>query len=139
MLKVTNSLFNKFKSSFPFCCIDLILVKGDEFLLVKRTIPPYKGKLCLPGGIIRRGEKINSAIKRIGKEELGVHLEIIQTVGFYEKIYQNRHDVTHCFIVRIKTGELTLDYQANHAEFFKNIPKGTADFFRKMLVDAGFS
>lgn len=139
MKYANSSLFKKFQSHFPFCCIDLILVKEKKFLLVKRTISPYKNKLCLPGGIIRKGEKLNSAIKRIGVDEIGVYLEAIRPIGFYEKIYHDRHDITHCFLVRIKKGTVKLNYQAEHAKFYSKIPKSTASFFKEMLKDAGFS
>ncbi|SHO42827.1 GDP-mannose mannosyl hydrolase [Nitrosotalea sinensis] len=139
MQRPDDTLFHKFQSYFPFCCVDLILIKNGKFLLVKRSISPYKGKLCLPGGIMRRGEKLEAAVKRIGREELGIDVEIKTSVGFYEKIYPNRHDVTHCFLVITKKGKIHYDYQAKTGKFFKNIPKETAPFFKKMLIDAGFS
>jgi ADP-ribose pyrophosphatase YjhB (NUDIX family) len=139
MKYVSNMLFNKFQDSFPFSCVDLIVIKNNQFLLVRRTIPPYRNRLCLPGGIIRRNEKLISAIKRIGKNELGVEIKMIKAVGFYEKIYKNRHDISHCFIVRIEKGIIKSDHQASEVKFFNKIPKETADFFKIMLQDAGFS
>ncbi|MDE2588479.1 MAG: NUDIX hydrolase [Patescibacteria group bacterium] len=131
-------LFSKFQNFFPFSCVDLILIKNNQFLLVRRTIPPYENRLCLPGGIVRKDEKMSSAIKRIGKDELGVKVKIIKSVGFYEKIYKNRHDITHCFVVKIEKGSLKLDHQAREMMFFNKIPRETAGFFKIMLQDAGF-
>lgn len=138
MKYASKLLFSKFQNFFPFSCIDLILVKDDKFLLVRRIIPPYKNRLCLPGGIIRRGEKLSSAIRRISNNELGIQVQIIKPVGFYEKIYKNRHDITHCFVVKTVKGSLKLDKQASEMMFSNKIPREVPDFFKAMLRDAGF-
>lgn len=136
--QIPKPIFNQIRKHVPLSCVDAILVKGDSFFLVRRNIPPFKNKWCLPGGIIKRGQTIFNRLDQVGKEELGVKFKIVKTVGFYEKIYKNRHDITHCFMVQSKSDNVKLNFQASEGRYFKKIPSNTASFHIKMLKDAGF-
>jgi 8-oxo-dGTP diphosphatase len=57
-----------------------------EVLLVRRGIPPYKGRLALPGGFVRPAEDLADAALRELREETGlagerIHLEQVATYG----------------------------------------------------------
>jgi 8-oxo-dGTP diphosphatase len=136
--KVPEKLFQKIKENIPLSCVDIILVKNNEFLLVKRSISPYKNKWCLPGGIIKKNQKIIQRLQQVGKEELGIKVDIIKSLGVYEKIYQDRHDISHCYVATSSKQELKLDFQAKSAKFFTKIPNNTSNFHALMLRDAGF-
>ena len=138
--KIPQKLFEEIKNSIPLSCVDLIVInRNNEFLLVKRSITPYKNKWCLPGGIIKRNQKIHEKLYEIAKKELGINVEIIRPIGFYEKVYSSRHDISHCFIVKSNNlKNLKLDFQAEEMKFFKKIPKNAALFHIEMLQDAGF-
>ena len=138
--KIPEDLFQQIKNKIPFSCVDAILVnKNKEFFLVKRSISPYKNKWCLPGGIIKRGQKIRQKLAETAKDELGIKFHKVKELGFYEKIYKERHDISHCFIVTSKNKSIKLNFQASEGRFFKKIPKNTASFHAKMLREAGFS
>ena len=137
--KISEELFQKIKQNIPLSCVDIILIKNDQFLLVKRAITPYKNKWCLPGGIIKKNQKIVERLNNVAKCELGVKVKIIKALGFYEKIYKDRHDISHCYVVTTDDKNFTLDSQANEFRFFKHIPDNTALFHVKMLKDAGFN
>lgn len=55
---VSQSLFEKFIEYFPTSCVDIVLFFDRKFCLSKRKIPPYRGYWHIPGGIIRRDEKM---------------------------------------------------------------------------------
>lgn len=136
---IPEKTFQLIKNNIPFSCVDLILVnENDEFLLVKRKIEPYKNKWCLPGGIVKKGQKLENKLQEVAKKELGIKTHDVRPLGFYEKIYPKRHDISHCFICRTKHDSITLDFQASSARFFKQIPNNTAQFHVIMLNDAGF-
>jgi 8-oxo-dGTP diphosphatase len=137
--QISESLFQRIKKNVPLSCVDLILVKNGEFLLVKRTIPPYKNKWCLPGGIIKKNQKIIERLNEVAKNELGVKVKIKQPLGFYEKIFKDRHDISHCYVVSSVDNDFKLDFQAAGFKFFKKIPDNIALFYVEMLKDAGFS
>ncbi|MEV6287168.1 NUDIX domain-containing protein [Kribbella sp. NPDC051770] len=57
-----------------------------EVLLIRRGIPPHKGRWALPGGFVREGEGLEAAARRELAEETGVgseriHLEQVATYG----------------------------------------------------------
>jgi 8-oxo-dGTP diphosphatase len=55
-----------------------------QVLLVRRAIPPFEGRWCLPGGFVRDGESLDAAARRELDEETGVrdvYLEQLYTFG----------------------------------------------------------
>ena len=60
----------------------VILEKGeDQILLAKRAIEPAKDTWDVPGGFIKPGETAEQAGVREIKEELGITINIIDTIG----------------------------------------------------------
>jgi len=128
--------FERFRKFFPFSCVDLILTHNNGILLSKRTIPPYIGKWHLPGGIIHKNEKMEQVVKRIAKTELNLNIKISGYLGTYENPSKFRHDISHCFLCKKLSGKLKTNSQNSHLKFFKNIPKNTIPYHKKMLDDA---
>jgi ADP-ribose pyrophosphatase YjhB (NUDIX family) len=54
---------------------DLIIeIQGEGYLLVKRSIEPYKNQWALPGLRMYKGESIDETIIRIAKQEAGIEI-----------------------------------------------------------------
>ena len=51
-----------------------LVIKDNQILLIKKVSGPYDGKLDLPGGTIEFGEKVEDALKRELKEEVGIKI-----------------------------------------------------------------
>ena len=128
--------YDSFRKYFPFSCADLILFENESVLLTNRTQNPYKGMWHLPGTMIRRGEKIEEAIKRAGEGELGLRVSIIKYVGFFESIDSFRHDISHGFIVKTKKIQIENDFQSNDYKFFKRLPKNLVPHHKIMINSA---
>jgi len=67
--------------------VDIVLVAFDKgvlkVLLVKRKNSPYKGKLALPGGFVKKNEGLKAAALRELKEETGVsRVNLVQLHAF---------------------------------------------------------
>lgn len=52
--------------------VDLIVQRGDQFLLIRRKYPPFAGALALPGGFVEEDETIEAAACRELLEETGI-------------------------------------------------------------------
>ena len=76
----------------PLVAIDLIIRNPDQCVLVGlRTNEPAKGKWFVPGGVVRKYERLADAFARIVKTEVGLTASINEArfVGVYEHLYDN--------------------------------------------------
>ncbi|MDQ5971152.1 MAG: 8-oxo-dGTP diphosphatase [Patescibacteria group bacterium] len=70
----------------PWVGVDAIILNDmGRILLEKRasTMDTYPGCWCLPGGWMEWGEKVEDAVKREVREEIGVEIEVIKFIGQY--------------------------------------------------------
>jgi len=89
---ISNKRFLKIIDSTPLVSIDLILGNQQgKTLLGKRTNRPAQGYWFVPGGCIRKNEKLADAIKRISLAELGTEITLgeAQLLGAYDHIYDD--------------------------------------------------
>jgi len=76
----------------PVIAIDLIIRNAeDEVLLGLRNNEPAKGFYFVPGGMIRKGERLREAFARILKDETSLTADFAaaRLVGVYEHFYDN--------------------------------------------------
>jgi colanic acid biosynthesis protein WcaH len=72
----------------PLVSIDLVLRnKRGEVLLGRRANRPAQGLWFVPGGRIRKNERVADALKRISKHELGVEISEAKLLGVFDHIY----------------------------------------------------
>ena len=72
---------------YPRAAAGLLVVKGDRVLLLERAHPPRVGFLDVPGGFIEAGESIEGAARRELREETGLSLGRVDSLGFYWDTY----------------------------------------------------
>src|SRR5215472_14389317 len=74
----------------PLISIDLIIHDPDQYVLVGlRTNEPAKGKWFVPGGVVRKYERLADAFARIVEAEIGLEASIgdAKFIGVYEHLY----------------------------------------------------
>jgi len=135
--------FEEILKFMPIPTFDLILYYSDKsFILVKRTIEPYKNVLALPGLRMLKSESINDTLKRIAKQEVGILLDTSnkQYVGQYVgnfKTEHNRQDISTCYAVElVKNQKPTSNY--DHFSNFvisKKIPHNVGAMYRYYLKE----
>jgi len=90
-------------------CGALIVNDKNETLLIKRTSKSQNeaGFWSKPGGTVEFNEKVEDAIIREIKEELGIDIELTKLLGFTNHILnsENQHWVAINYLAKIISGE----------------------------------
>jgi len=68
---------------YPRSAAGVVVVKDEAVLLLRRAQPPHVGRIDIPGGFIEAGESIEGAARRELREETGLTLGPLVTLGFY--------------------------------------------------------
>ncbi len=102
----------------PRVGVGIVLLRGDEVLLVRRGKPPAAGMWSLPGGAQELGETAGDCAKRELFEETGLHAGPVHLVGHVDSIH---HDAAG----RIQYHYTILDFAARY-EGGEPMPGGDA-------------
>lgn len=90
--KLNDQVFAQVVKHAPLVSIDLILQDSQSriFLGCRRN-QPAMGNWFVPGGRIRKGERLDQALRRILKEEIGVESisSDAEFVGVFEHFYED--------------------------------------------------
>lgn len=109
----------------PVLAVSAVIIRNDEFLLVRRARPPMQGLFTLPGGVVEAGESLTEAIQREVREETGLSIEPITLAGTREVISRDdgnrvqRHFVILAFAARWTGGEPQLNEELSEARWIK--------------------
>ena len=60
----------------PLVGVGVVLVDGERILVVRRSRPPSAGQWSLPGGLVDRGEDVETAARREISEECGLEIQV---------------------------------------------------------------
>ncbi|WP_415927143.1 GDP-mannose mannosyl hydrolase [Burkholderia theae] len=113
----------------PLVAIDLIV--GDEaggYLLGQRTNRPAQHFWFVPGGRIRKNERLDDAFQRIVEMELGISgitRESAALLGVYEHLYEDNFSGTP----GISTHYVVLGYRLPHPANLVSLPAEQHDAY----------
>jgi len=124
-MHLDDETFLKVVEATPLVSLDLLIRRdGGEVLLGRRVNRPAQGFWFVPGGRIRKNERVSEALKRISLGELGVAIERAELIGVFDHIYEdnfagkpgiNTHYVVIAFEHRFPAGAV-LRPDAQHSE-----------------------
>ena len=123
---LTDRENKKIFSLVPRVTVDLVILNNKrEVLLSKRDIPPKKGYWHLPGGMVRRGERVSQAARRIAKDETGLQVKLLEVKGLFDNPGRvpGMHDITLVITAKPVGGKLGGSWQAKELKFFSKPPK----------------
>lgn len=127
------------KSKSPILTVDGIILKGDKVLLTKRAIFPFQGYWVLPGGHVDYGERVEKAVLREIKEEVGISAKIKKLIGVYSdpKRDPRYHTTSVVYLCKIAGGGIKLSHEASEFKYFSlnNLPKKIGFDHRKIITD----
>ena len=128
------------KLKSPILTVDGIILKGNKILLVKRAIEPFIGYWVIPGGHVDYGERVEEALKREMKEELGIPVKIKKLFGVYSdpKRDPRYHTVSVIYLCQRIKGKIRLDREASEFKYFflNNLPSKIGFDHRQIIYDA---
>ena len=125
---LSDDLFGLVVRHRPIVCIDLLVRDTQARLLVGlRKNRPAQATWFVPGGNVRKDERLADAFGRISSAELGVVLSIsdAQFVGAFEHFYPDNwrgepgygtHNIALAYALTLEPNELRLD-QDQHLGF----------------------
>jgi len=137
--------------STPLVSVDLIIGNSTgEVLLGQRLNAPCRGFWFVPGGIVRKNERIKGAIQRVSKNELGLSLDShdMRFLGVFEHLYPDNFlgedgVDTHYVVLAYETQvhddvSLVLDEQHSEAKWWRvgellqdpGVHENTKSYFR---------
>jgi colanic acid biosynthesis protein WcaH len=128
----------------PIVSVDLVVLTDDGVVLAKRTNEPVKGEWFVPGGRVRKGERLEDAVHRVARKELGIEIEIVESLGAYEHLYREsdvdasggKHYLANGFVVRTDSREFTIDDQHGDVQVFEEIPNNLHQYVEKYVQAA---
>ena len=125
--------YKKILEVLPVLCVDIIIRnQNEECLLIKRVNEPMKGQWWVIGGRVLKGESLEQAAKRKVREEVGLEVEKVEPVGYYEDVsginpFESAtplHSVSIVFLTHIQNEQrITLDYQSSDWKYSKELPE----------------
>lgn len=127
------------KPKSPILTVDGIIFKSGKVLLVKQAHYPFIGSWVIPGGHVEYGERVEEAIKREMKEELGVSVKIKKLFGVYSdpKRDPRYHTASAVYLLEKGKGKIYLNKESSEFKYFslKNLPKKIGFDHREILND----
>ena len=129
--KIPDVLYRQIVDTMPILCVDVVVIEQKKYLLGKRKNKPEKGTWWVPGGRVLKGETLHEAVHRKIKEELGISVRILKSLGYFEGLYQENeyglksgtHGVSIVFLVVPKSLDIRLDKQSSAWRLSSTLPK----------------
>lgn len=133
-LPFTYEEFKEIYSKVPRLCVDLVVKKQGKILLILRQNYGWEGLWHTPGGTVYYKEPVLKAVKRIGKEETGVRVEIKKIMGYLEVKSEEKargfgYTVTLVFLCEPKN-EIK---ETETLKYFSKIPKNSIPELKTFL------
>lgn len=129
----------------PICAVGAIVLRGNEVLLIRRGKPPAQGKWSIPGGAVRLGETLESALVRELREEAGMDVKPLGVGKVIDRIYTDSqgkiayHYVIVDYVCEAGPEQPVPGSDASDAGFFEiqgldemDMTEGTADVIREV-------
>jgi len=137
-------------ASVPIVSVDLVISHDEGVVLGRRTNEPAKGYWFVPGGRVYKGETRREAVHRVASEELGVDVEIVESLGAFEHRYDtadvpgvdSKHYLANGYVMEIVGGEAVVDSelesddQHEAVQVFREPPESCHEYVRDYVETA---
>jgi len=146
--RIPGEIFKQILEHAPMVCVDLVVLHKGKVLMVFREREPVKHTWFFPGGRIFKNERLEEAVKRKAREELGIEVRILRKVGVYETVFEKSpvegvetgtHTINCVFVVEPVDENPEIVVDNDHSDF-KWIDKTEEEFcpyLKQVLKDSG--
>ena len=118
-------------ANVPIVSVDLVIRRDGGVLLGRRTNEPAKGYWFVPGGRVLKGETRREAVHRVAEAELGIDVEIVESLGAFEHVYDTsdvdgvdtKHYLANGYVVDVVGGDVDPDAQHDGFRVFRSAPE----------------
>jgi 8-oxo-dGTP diphosphatase len=115
----------------PFVGVGALVHNGGRILLVKRGKEPNKGRWMIPGGLVELGEKLEEAVLREVKEELGFDASIDRMLDVANEVVLDEEE-------RVKYHYVLIDFLVSpnqHDDVVLNEESSSYQWFAPESID----
>ncbi len=119
--------------------VDCVLFDGNAVVLIRRSNPPFEGRLALPGGFVEEDETAEAACIRETREETGLVIRNLRLVGVYSKPGRDPRgrSVSVAFLAEADLNNLSAGSDAAEAMVAANWREASLAFdHRQIITDA---
>lgn len=130
-----DGLWNQVKRYMSIPCVDVLLEDSRaRVLLGWRQILPYRNVWALPGGRIGKGERLQTAARRI-LAEYGLSARELFLVGVFPIRFPIRSDLTVCIAAKYLKGQARADgIEFSSFQWTRQLPRRLGANYRRMIV-----
>lgn len=97
-MHIKEEIYSEIVKSVPIVCVDAIIKKDNQFLVIQRKENPLKGEWWVPGGRVHLGEELGVALIRKLSEELSINIKSsYKLVGIYEDFFNSSSFGEHLY------------------------------------------
>ncbi|MGD0690051.1 MAG: NUDIX domain-containing protein [Candidatus Bathyarchaeia archaeon] len=130
-----DGLWNQVKRYIPIPCVDVIVEDSKgRVLLGWRQIPPYRNVWALPGGRIGKGERLQTAARRI-LAEYGLSARDLFLVGVFPIRFPLRSDLPVCIAAKHLKGQARADgSEFSNFRWTRQLPRALGANYRRMIA-----
>jgi len=126
---IPEKLYHQIIEHMPIICVDGIIIKDGEILLLLRGNEPEKNNWWFPGGRLLKNEDLHTAVIRKVKEETGLVCTVKHIIDITQTTFPTginnipTHTVNICFILETDGEGFKLDKGHKGYGWFESAPE----------------
>lgn len=138
-------LYRKVLEHLAIPCVDVVVLHGKEFMLVKRKNEPEKNQWWFLGGRIFKGETLEEAATRKMRDEAGLVPLTLQQLGAWETSFDtsafgvSTQSINIAYTATVSTKEAHLDDDHETCQWFTHIDSSWHPYVQAILTKSNFS
>ncbi len=142
--RIPEDVFAACVERLPQVCVEVVLAHDGGVLLARRANPPAAGRWFWPGGRLHKGEGLETAARRVAREELGLAVAVGRRLGVQEHFWDtaapagaaSRHTVNVVYEVAPTDGlEVALDDQHDVWRLLRTPEPGLHEYVQRYLSE----